>query len=66
MQPHQQRVVEEKQQLDDKISKLWSFICSDKFDTIVSDVDERSRLTRQYEVMHQYSGILAERIAAFV
>lgn len=63
--PHQQRVVDEKRELDDKLQKLTAFISSEKFSTIVQDEAERGRLVCQEETMKDYSAILAERIEAF-
>jgi hypothetical protein len=65
LQPHQQRVVLEKQQLDLKIEALSSFIKLDN--RLFSDlpIEECNRLTQQYEIMQQYSDILGQRIAAF-
>ena len=63
--PHQQRVVDEKRELDEKLQKLTTFINSEKFAEIVKDEDERGRLVCQEDVMKDYSAILAERIAAF-
>ena len=64
LQPHQQRVVEEKTELDKKASALSNFIgTSPVFDTL--DPAEQERLREQCEVMWQYSEILGERIAAF-
>ena len=63
--PHQQRVIEEKRELDEKIQKLTAFIYSEKFVSIVSDEDERLRLLQQDEVMRQYSRVLCNRIASF-
>jgi hypothetical protein len=63
MQPHQQRVVDERAELDDKLSKLAGFFGSDLFVTLPSA--EQRRLRSQAEAMRTYSGILAERIAAF-
>lgn len=63
--PHQQRVLDEKAELDSKLEKLSAFISSDKFTSIVSDAAERERLVCQEETMRDYSGILGERIAAF-
>ena len=65
LQPHQQRIVDEKTELDEKLSKLTTFVNSEKFYAIVSDEDERSRLVRQQQLMFDYSEILGERIAAF-
>lgn len=64
MQPHQQRVVNEKAELDDKIAKLKEFIDSSAiFASLHSD--EKERLVRQHSCMTEYSEILSERIAAF-
>lgn len=63
--PHQQRVLDEKAELDSKLEKLSAFISSEKFTSIVSDAAERERLVCQKEAMRDYSGILGERIAAF-
>lgn len=63
MPPHQQRVVDEKCELDARLAKLTPF-----FDTpIFADLDEgeKNRLERQEEAMSAYSAILTERIAAF-
>lgn len=64
MQQHQQRVVNEKKELDDKLDKLKNFIEN----TILFKslpADERGRLNRQFDVMAEYSSILSQRIAAF-
>jgi hypothetical protein len=64
MQPHQQRVVDEKAELDAKAEKLSDFIGnSDIFPTL--DTAEQERLKEQNDVMWQYSEILGARIAAF-
>jgi len=65
LQPHQQRVVAEKAELDEKLTKLSAFISSKNFADFVKDEAERGRLVCQEEVMKDYSEILAERIAAF-
>ena len=64
MKPYQQRVVEEKEQLDEKKNKLGEFLESDEFKAV--DSDEQHRLTRQHQVMGEYSKILGERIGSFV
>lgn len=64
MEPHQQRVVDEKKELDDKISKLDSFIGTETFNLSV-DRREQGRLKVQLGIMRAYSLILEERIAAF-
>jgi hypothetical protein len=63
LQPHQQRVVDEKTELDDKRAKLNGFFGSVIFSGLPKD--EQSRLGHQIEAMDQYSLILFERIAAF-
>lgn len=64
LQPHQQRVVDEKTELDTKATALSNFIGENPiFATI--DAAEQERLREQCEVMWQYSEILGARIAAF-
>jgi hypothetical protein len=63
MAPHQQRVVDEKRELDEKLSKLSSFGTTPLFASLPAD--EQGRLNRQHSVMEEYSRILGERIAAF-
>ena len=63
--PHQQRVVQEKEELDEKLSKLSAFIDSPNFTITVKDKNEIARLVCQEQIMKDYSEILAERIAAF-
>jgi len=58
--PHEQRVVDEKRELDEKLSKLKMFLAGDIFSTLPSR--EQFRLKRQSEVMQEYSNILLERI----
>lgn len=61
--PHQQRVIDEKAELGEKIHKLVDFLESPLFAGL--PVDEQLRLKRQTVAMDQYFTILAERIAAF-
>ena len=64
MQPHQQRVVDEKDELGKKVSALSAFIgTSPIFDTL--DAAEQERLKEQNDVMWRYYEILSARIAAF-
>jgi hypothetical protein len=63
MQPHQQRVVDEKTELDEKLKKLDAFGRTELFASLPAD--EQGRLNRQHSVMEKYSAILGERIAAF-
>lgn len=61
--PHQERVVLEKAELDDKILKLNGFYESVIFAELPKE--EQSRLWRQGDAMVGYSAVLCERIAAF-
>lgn len=63
MQPHQERVVTEKTELDDKLTKLNAFIAGKTYNGLPED--ERTRLARQAEIMKDYSDVLSDRIAAF-
>lgn len=63
LKPHQQRVVEEKNELDARLSRLNEFIKGPFFETVADD--EASRLRRQHALMAQLSTVLGERIAAF-
>ena len=60
LQPHQQRVVEEKFQLDDKIQKLEAFLASDKVQHV--DGHEITLLGSQLQAMKTYSAFLNARI----
>lgn len=64
MEAHQQRVVDEKTELDEKLAKLSSFI-NDSPIFPKLPIDEQARLYRQQAVMATYSEILGQRIAAF-
>ncbi|MPS99508.1 MAG: hypothetical protein E2581_13545 [Pseudomonas sp.] len=61
--PHQQRVVDEKQELDEKREKLGAFKNTDLFASL--PWQEQERLNTQAHVMTMYSAILGARIAAF-
>lgn len=64
MQPHQQRVVDEKTELDKKAEALSDFIGnSPTFETL--DAEEQERMKEQNDIMWQYSEILGARISAF-
>ncbi len=63
MQPHQQRVVDEKSELDDKRGKLLRFFNTDLFRRL--DQAEKDRLRTQHSVMGVYSEVLGQRITAF-
>jgi hypothetical protein len=63
MQPHQQRMVDEKCQLDARRAKLMPFFDTPTFAGL--DPAEQARLNTQALAMATYSHILTERIAAF-
>lgn len=63
MLPHQERVIAEKKELDERGDKLDQFILSEKFGTLPAA--EQERMKRQLEIMGKYSEVLGERIAAF-
>lgn len=63
LQPHQQRVVIEKADLDEKLTKLRAFFGTETFANL--DDAEMERLQRQADHMSAYSEVLGERIAAF-
>ena len=61
--PHQQRVLTEKAELDEKLGKLLAFFQSPTFNSL-SEV-EQSRLRNQARFMDGYAAMLKERIEAF-
>ncbi len=63
MQPHQQRVVNERKELTDRREKLGLFIAGNIFASLPTD--EQSRLRRQFDIMVKYEGVLQERIDHF-
>ncbi|HEX5362344.1 MAG TPA: hypothetical protein VFW49_14855 [Fluviicoccus sp.] len=64
LQPHQQRVVDEKTELDDRLQKLDAFIKGNPVFTSLAP-EEQLRMVRQANAMSAYSEVLGERIAAF-
>ena len=62
--PHQQRVLDEKQELDIRITRLDEFILRNALFRQL-DPDEQARMRRQLDVMRELSVILGERISAF-
>lgn len=64
MEPHQQRVVDEKTELDKKASSLSAFIGNSPV-FLGIDPAEQERMKEQCEIMWEYSEILGKRIAAF-
>ena len=63
MKPHQQRVVDEKSALDEKISKLVAFMDSDASEVL--SLTEEDDLEEQLEYMQKYSEVLGHRISKF-
>lgn len=64
MEPHQQRVVDEKAELDEKINKLDEFV---NHSTIYPNLEmkEKMNLTLQLLYMQSYSRVLGDRIEDF-
>jgi len=62
--PHQQRVLDEKQELDIRITKLDEFITRNPLFAKLPG-DEQARMKRQLDVQRELSTILGERIAHF-
>lgn len=65
MKPYQQRVIDEKNALDEKAQKLSEFIGSNPLFGKL-DPKEQERMKVQNDLMWQYSEVLGDRIAAFV
>jgi hypothetical protein len=63
MAPHKERVVAEKTELDEKLTKLNSFFGGELFAKL--DPEEQARLKNQAEYMRGYSEVLGDRIAHF-
>lgn len=62
--PYQQRVVDEKSDLDIKANALSQFIGLNPFFEKIKP-EEQERMKEQNDVMWKYSEILASRIASF-
>ena len=63
MQPHEQRVVDEKVELDTRLEKLRAFFTTPIFQEL--DYHDQWLLKLQENVMSDYSEILETRIARF-
>lgn len=63
LQPHQQRVVDEKNELSERLAKLRGFFQGSIFPTLPEA--ECSRLLNQARFMAGYAAVLEERITAF-
>jgi len=65
MQPHQERVVAESNELRDRLTKLVAFISGNEaFGKL--DASEQSLLRAQRDAMQEYFDILHQRIARFI
>ena len=64
LQPHQQRVVNERDDLQDRIEKLVAFIDASPIFRTVGE-EEQVRLLHQQDYMGNYLNVLNLRIAAF-
>ena len=65
MQPYQQQVIDERDELSGKLAKLTEFINSERFTEIVPDELECERLFLQKSIMTAYLNVLNYRIDAF-
>lgn len=63
MKPYLERVIEEKQELDEKLTKLVVFRDTEQFSVL--SANEQGRLSWQQSIMEAYSKVLSERIKAF-
>lgn len=63
MKPYQEKVLQEKRELDEKITKLQAFINGDAFPLLNSA--EKDRMQGQLWAMRVYSFILGQRIVNF-
>jgi len=62
--PHQQRVIDEADELNDKVVKLNDFIRNNDFFKTL-EVEEQLRMTKQLAFMESYLDILNQRIHSF-
>ena len=63
LEPFQVRVYKEKEDLDEKISKLNEFLSGDGTRNLA--LEDLRLLSDQFYVMHEYSKILSRRISRF-
>ena len=62
--PHEQRVIDEHQELHEKLSRLSVFLNTDTCMTL--PFEERSLLVRQRKAKEEYAEVLADRINRFI
>lgn len=60
-----ERLVTERDELEEKIVKLDAFVKGEAFKKIIKDEAERARLVRQLDVMREYADILNVRIYSY-
>jgi hypothetical protein len=60
IEPHQRRVLDEKQELDLRLARLTAFATSESFAKV--PLQERTLLLRQLELMLDLSHVLGQRI----
>ncbi len=65
MQPHEERVVTEKRELEEKLARLKVFILEPNPIFRALAPEDRDLLEDQYTAMKQYSAILEKRIGRF-
>ena len=63
MQPHEQRVVDEKNELGEKLEKLVAFLQTDFYKTLTEK--EQELLYFQSQAMEDYYEVLQQRIELF-
>ncbi|HEY1646237.1 MAG TPA: hypothetical protein VGF75_07825 [Candidatus Saccharimonadales bacterium] len=64
MKDYQQRIVDERSQLNGRLSRLWHFIDESNMFSELPE-SEKDLLRKQYAVMLAYSAILDERTKLF-
>lgn len=62
IQPYQQRVIDEANELRDKTEKLGEFFHTETFRNL--DVAEQDRLEVQFDIMMSYRTVLRQRVFA--
>ncbi len=63
LQPHEQRVVDERLELIEKITKLHAFFKTDIFENLQEE--DQNLLEEQVQLMMNYSDVLLKRINRF-
>jgi len=63
LQPHEQRVVDERTELIEKITKLHAFFKTEIFDNLQEE--DQNLLEEQVQLMMNYSDVLLKRINRF-